>query len=449
MLVELCKYKKIKNTYNKKGFYMNAAELKAKITEGGIDGVLAEGLAVPADKIEYQRARYAKAVDEFEKLYGDGELSLYSVGGRSEISGNHTDHNYGKVIAGSVNLDILAVVKPTDDGVIRIKSEGFPEDIVPASAAEAPDSSKFFKSEAIIAGMERAFLNAGYKVGGYSAYTTSNVLKGSGISSSAAFEVMVGNILNYLYNDGKVSNVEIAKMAQFAENEFFGKPCGLMDQTACAVGGFITIDFEDPKAPVIEKLDFDLAKNGYNLCIVNTGGNHADLNDDYASVPAEMKAVAAQLGVPVLRKTSREELIKNIKKIREECGDRAVMRAFHFFAENERVEAQVNALRNGDIEGFKAGVMASGNSSFKYLQNVYTTKNVSEQGLSLALCMTEQYLGGTGAVWRVHGGGFAGTIQAFVPVELTDGYREFMESVFGKGECHILSIRKNGACKIC
>jgi len=428
---------------------MNAAELKAKIANGGIDDVLKDGLSVPAAKIECQRARYAKAVGEFEALYGDGDISLYSVGGRSEISGNHTDHNFGKVIAASVNLDILAVVKPTDDGVIRIKSEGFPEDVVPASAADAPDSSKFFKSEAIIAGMERAFLNAGYKVGGFSAYTTSNVLKGSGISSSAAFEVMVGNILNYLYNDGAVSNVDIAKMAQFAENEFFGKPCGLMDQTACAVGGFITIDFEDPKNPIIEKMDFDLAKNGYSLCIVNTGGNHADLNDDYASVPAEMKAVAAELGVPVLRKTDREALIRNICAIREKCGDRAIMRAFHFFAENERVAAQVEALRKGDIEGFKAGVMASGNSSFKYLQNVYTTKNVGEQGLSLALCLTEQYLTGTGAAWRVHGGGFAGTIQAFVPADLTEGYRAHMDSVFGEGACHILSVRKNGACKIC
>ncbi len=428
---------------------MNAQELKTKIANGGIDDILKDGLAVPAAKIEGQRARYAKAVDEFTALYGDGDITLYSVGGRSEISGNHTDHNFGRVIAASVNLDILAVVKPTDDGVIRIKSEGFPEDVVPACAADAPNPDKFFKSEAIIAGMERAFLNAGYKVGGFTAYTTSNVLKGSGISSSAAFEVMVGNILNYLYNDGAVSNVEIAKMAQFAENEFFGKPCGLMDQTACAVGGFITIDFEDPKNPVIEKMDFDLSKNGYSLCIVNTGGNHADLNDDYASVPAEMKAVAAALGVPVLRKTDREPLIKNIKTIRESCGDRALMRAFHFFAENERVAAQVESLRAGDMEGFKAGVMASGNSSFKYLQNVYTTKNVGEQGLSLALCLTEQYLTGTGAAWRVHGGGFAGTIQAFVPADLTEGYREYMDSVFGEGACHILSVRKNGACKIC
>ena len=341
---------------------MTAIELKKLINDGGIDSTLADGLAVPADKLPLQRERYTKAVGEFESLYGDGDISLYSVGGRSEISGNHTDHNYGRVIAASVNLDILAVVKKTDDGIIRIKSEGFPEDVVEPSAVEAPDESKFFTSAAIIAGMEKAFLDAGYKIGGFDAYTTSNVLKGSGISSSAAFEVMVGNILNYLYNDGKVSNVEIAKMAQFAENKYFGKPCGLMDQTACAVGGFITIDFETPSAPVIEKMDFDLTAHGYRLCIVNTGGNHADLNEDYASVPAEMKKVAAKLGAPVLRQTSREALTSLLcsdKSAREELGDRAIMRAYHFFDENDRVVAQVEALRNGDIEGFKAGVTSS------------------------------------------------------------------------------------------
>lgn len=434
---------------------MTVSELKKTICGGGIDSALTEGLSVPAADVPAQRERYSKAADEFEKIYGDGDVSLYSVGGRSEISGNHTDHNHGRVIAASVNLDILAVVKKTDDGIIRVKSEGFPEDVVMPSAVEAPDEAKYFKSEAIIAGMEKAFLNAGYKIGGFDAYTTSNVLKGSGISSSAAFEVMIGNILSHLYNDGKVDNVEIAKMAQYSENVYFGKPCGLMDQTACAVGGFITIDFADPKNPVIEKMDFDLTAAGYSLCIVNTGGNHADLNADYASVPAEMKGIAHELGTEVLRDTSREALIAALAdgSLREKMGDRAIMRAFHFFAENERVAAQVEALRAGDIEGFKAGVTASGNSSFKFLQNVYTTKNIGEQGLSLALCLTEQFLGthtydGRKGVCRVHGGGFAGTIQAFVPNELTGEYAEFMDSVFGRGACHILSVRKNGACRI-
>ena len=425
----------------------NIAAWKAQFTAGELDAVLTDALSVSAANVPAQRVRYAAALDAFEAKYGDGDISLYSVGGRSEISGNHTDHNHGRVIAASVNLDILAVAKATDNGVIRIQSEGFPEDIVAPAAIDAPNEDLFFTSASIIAGMEKAFLNAGYKVGGFDAYTTSNVLKGSGISSSAAFEVMVGNILNHLYNDGKVSNVEIAKMAQFAENKYFGKPCGLMDQTACAVGGFITIDFADPAAPVIEKMDFDLGKAGYALCIVNTGGNHADLNEDYASVPAEMKAVAAVLGVPVLRETDEETLIANIAKVREACGDRALMRAMHFFAENKRVAAQVEALRAGDMEAFKAGVTASGNSSFKYLQNVYTTKNVAEQGLSLALCLTEDFLAGTGAVYRVHGGGFAGTIQAFVPVEKAAEYEAYMDSIFGEHACHLLSVRRDGAMK--
>ena len=431
---------------------MTAAELKKTILAGGIDAALTEGLSVSPEAVPAQRERYARATDAFLAKYGDGDLSLYSVGGRSEISGNHTDHNHGRVIAASVNLDILAVAKPTDDGVIRIQSEGFPEDVVDPSKIAAPDEADFFTSAAIIAGMEKAFLNAGYKIGGFDAYTTSNVLKGSGISSSAAFEVMVGNILNHLYNGGAVSNVEIAKMSQFAENVYFGKPCGLMDQTACAVGGFITIDFKDPSSPVIEKLDFDLTAAGYRLCIVNTGGNHANLNADYASVPAEMKAVAKELGVSVLRESSKEALDELLachgKYLRTYLGDRAILRAYHFFAENERVAAQVEALKAGDIEGFKAGVTASGNSSFKFLQNVYTTINVEEQGLSLALCLTEDFLRGTGGVCRVHGGGFAGTIQAFVPSGLTAAYREKMDAVFGAGACHILSVRKNGACRI-
>lgn len=423
--------------------------LRDTITSGGIDDSLRSALAVPEARILSERERYADALAAFGALYGtDGEISLYSVGGRSEISGNHTDHNHGRVIAASVNLDILAFARPTGDGVVSVKSAGFPEDVVAPAAIEKPDEKLYFTSASIIAGMQKAFLNAGYKVGGFQAYTTSNVLKGSGVSSSAAFEVMIGNILNYLYNDGKVSNVEIAKMAQFAENQYFGKPCGLMDQTACAVGGFITIDFADPATPVIEKMDFDLTAAGYSLCIVNTGGNHADLNEDYASVPAEMKAVAKELGVSVLRETTEDAVLANIRTLREKVGDRAIMRALHFFNENRRVAAQVEALRAGDIEAFKAGVTASGNSSFKYLQNVYTNKNIAEQGLSLALCLTEDFLSGTGAVSRVHGGGFAGTIQAFVPVDKTADYAAKMDAVFGEHACHILSVRPSGACRI-
>jgi galactokinase len=292
------------------------------------------------------------------------------------------------------------------------------------------------------------FTNNGYAVGGFDAYTTSNVLKGSGISSSAAFEDMIGNILSHVYNDGKVDNVEIAKIAQWAENKFFGKPCGLMDQVACAVGGIVAIDFNDTKNPVITPVDFDITGAGYNLCIVNTGGNHADLTDDYASVPAEMKAIAAHFGKEVLRDTDEDEVIASIPVLREKYGDRAIMRALHFFDENRRVAKQKSALLEGDIDSFFENVKASGRSSFCYLQNVYTNKNLTEQGLSLALCLAERILGGKKAAWRVHGGGFAGTIQAFVPTASVLEFKTAMDACFGKDACIVLNIRPVGATRI-
>ena len=401
-----------------------------------------------AENLEAQRKRYLDAVNEFYNIYGDCEASIFSVPGRSELSGNHTDHNHGKVMAGSINLDIIAVATKTDDSVIRIKSQGFPEDVVDIKTYKTPNELDFFKSSALIAGMSRAFENAGAKTGGYAAYTTSNVFKGSGLSSSAAFEVMVGNILNYFYNDGKVDNVEIAKMAQYSENVFFGKPCGLMDQMACAVGGFVYIDFEDTKNPVIEKIPFDLSGAGYALCIVNTGGNHADLNDDYASVPYEMKSVAKYFGKEYLRQLDKKTVLENVEALRKECGDRAILRAIHFFNENERVTTQASALKNGDVLGFLDYVIKSGNSSFMYLQNVFTTKNVSEQGLSLALAITDSVLAGKGCAYRVHGGGFAGTIQAFVKTELVEEYRSAIDSAFGAGACHVLRIRPDGAIRV-
>ena len=422
---------------------MNSAELKKFICEGGLDGVIAADLALDVEKT---KAKYISAIESFEELYGEGrEVHIYSVGGRTEVSGNHTDHNLGKVLAAAVNLELLCIASKRDDGVVRIKSEGFDEDVVEPEAAKAPDEGKFFTSAAIIAGMENAFVRDGYNVGGFDAYTTSAVLKGSGLSSSAAFEVMVGNVLNHMYNDGKVDNARIAMMAQYAENVFFGKPCGLMDQTACAVGGFISIDFEEVGNPRINKIDFDLTSAGYSLCIVNTGGNHADLNEDYASVPAEMKAVAALLGKKVLRECTAEEVLANAKAIRDAAGDRALMRAFHFLSENERVDAISAALCAGDLDGFLSGITASGNSSFKYLQNVYTTKNVSEQGISLALCLTERFLCGKRAACRVHGGGFAGTIQVFIPTPDAAEYKKYIEGVFGEGSCHLLSVRGAGA----
>ena len=425
---------------------MKTTELLSYVKNGKMDERLAD--VYGSENVSSQRERYVESISAFSEIYGEREVSLFSVAGRSEISGNHTDHNHGKVLAGSINLDIIAVASKTDDGVIRIKSKGFDEDSVDIKSYTSPSESDFFKSSALIAGMAKAFTNNGLNIGGYVAYTTSNVFKGSGLSSSAAFEDMVGNILNYFYNDGKVDNVEIAKMAQFSENVFFGKPCGLMDQVACAVGGFVAIDFKDPTAPIIEKIDFDLSGAGYSLCIVNTGGNHADLNDDYASVPFEMKSVAKYYGYDYLREMNMDILLSDVKGLREKCGDRAILRAIHFFNENKRVEKQAAALKNKDINTFFEYVLKSGNSSFTYLQNVFTTKNVSEQGLSLALAITDTSLSGCGAAWRVHGGGFAGTIQAFVPNGEVKEYKEKIDACFGEGACHILRIRPYGAIKV-
>lgn len=425
---------------------MKTTELLNSIKSGALDSRLAD--IYGEENVEGQRERYIGALDDFYSMYGEREVSLFSVPGRSEISGNHTDHNHGKVLAGSINLDIIAVASKTDDSEIRVKSRGFDEDCVDISTYTSPNKDDYFKSSALIAGMARAFTNNDLKTGGYVAYTTSNVFKGSGLSSSAAFEVMIGNILNYFYNNGEVDNVEIAKMAQFAENKFFGKPCGLMDQVACAVGGFVAIDFENPQEPEIQKIAFDLSSAGYSLCIVNTGGNHADLNEDYASVPSEMKSVAAHYGYAFLRQMDMKTLMSDIKSLRQSVGDRAVLRAIHFFNENERVEAQTSALLKKDIDTFFDYVLRSGRSSFMYLQNVFTTKNVFEQGLSLAICLTDNALRGKGGAFRVHGGGFAGTIQAFVPHKEVEAYRQIIDTTFGDGACHVLRIRKYGAIKV-
>ena len=426
---------------------MNNLQLIKEINNGSLDEKLT--LLYGKKNVISARERYIKAINEFTALYGDGrELGIYTVAGRSELSGNHTDHNHGCVVAASISLDIIAIASATDDGIVRVKSEGFPEDIVDINAYNAPVESKFGTSESIIAGMCAGFRKNGHKTGGFVAYTTSSVLKGSGLSSSAACEDMIGTIESHLYNDGRVDNVEIAKLAQYSENVFFGKPCGLMDQVACAYGGAVAIDFRDTKNPIITSIPFDFTGAGYNLCIVSTGGNHADLTDDYASVPAEMKAVAAYFGKEVLRDTDEDKVIAHIPALREKFGDRAILRALHFFDENKRVEAQKNALLSGDIDTFFENVKASGRSSFCYLQNVYTTKNVTEQGLSLALCLAEKLLSGKRAAWRVHGGGFAGTIQAFIKTEDVPEFKTLMDSCFGEGACMVLNIRPVGAARV-
>ena len=399
---------------------------------------------------EAQKERIIDAIDAFEELFGeDREVYLLSVPGRSEILGNHTDHNRGKVLAGAIDKDIIAVVSKNGTDKVNLKSEGYEKDCVDLSLVKDKNAYPKYSSSSLVLGIAAGFMNSGYTACGFDGYATSDVLRGSGISSSAAFEVMIGNIFNHLFNDGKVPNTEIAKISQYAENEYFGKPCGLMDQMACAVGGFVYMDFVDSKSPEIEPIEFSLADAGYALCIVNTGGNHADLNEDYASVPMEMKRVAAILGKEVLREVTEAEVVAKMADLRAVAGDRALLRAVHFIRENKRVESAKAALINKDINSFFENVTASGKSSFEFLQNVYTTKNVKEQGLSLALLLTEGFfLEGNEGATRVHGGGFAGTIQAYVKKESADAYTSLMETVFGKGSVMRLNVRPLGACRL-
>ena len=416
-----------------------------KIENGGYDAQLAR--LYGAEHLDAQRARYLAAAKGFLTTFGDGEgeLMLFSAPGRTEIGGNHTDHNHGRVIAGSVDLDVIAVVRPAD-GSVRVQSEGYPMDTVSLDAL-APVEKEKNHSASLIRGTAARFAELGHKIGGFDAYTTSNVLKGSGLSSSAAFEVLIGVIMSHLYNGGSIDPVEIAQTAQYAENVFFGKPCGLMDQMASSVGNAITIDFKDPAKPIIRRIDFDFDKTGHALCIVDVGGNHADLTHEYAAIPGEMKAVAASLGVSVLRETDMPTLMAHLPALRQQHGDRAVLRAIHFLRENERVARQVEALERGDFEAFKRMVIESGRSSFEYLQNVYAACNVREQGMSIALALAEGILSGCGA-WRVHGGGFGGTTANFVPTEKLAEFCSAIEGVFGKGSCHVLRIRPYGGVRV-
>ncbi len=423
---------------------MLANELRKLLKVGAL-----EKYSALYSNVAKQTDRLLMAIDSFEERFGQGrDIMLFSVSGRSEISGNHTDHNRGKVLAGAIDRDIIAVAAKNGDGEINFHSEGYSPDKIELNKIDSADNFEDFTSSALIAGLAKGFVNSGYEIGGFDAYSNTEVLKGSGISSSAAFEVMIGNILNHLYNGGKVDNKEIAKLSQYSENVYFGKPSGLMDQMACAVGGFVYIDFANAEAPEVEPIAFSLKDAGYSLCVVNTGGNHADLNEDYASVPAEMKAVARALGKEVLSGTSEKEIFDNIITLREDCGDRAVLRALHFVRENKRVEKVKAALLSEDIPEFLKAVCESGRSSFEYLQNVYTNKNVSEQGLSLALALTDGFLEGTDSAFRVHGGGFAGTIQVFIKTDRLSEYMEYIDSCFGKGAAQAFNIRPLGAVRL-
>jgi galactokinase len=396
--------------------------------------------------LDYQEKRYVAAIEKYESLFGEGDVEIYSAPGRSEVGGNHTDHQFGCVLATSINLDAIAIVG-ANEGSIRLLSEGFDEMIEVSLDDLAINPDEEGTTISLIRGMAAKLQEAGYQIGGFTAYITSDVLMGAGLSSSAAFETIIGTILSGLYNDMEVSPVFIAQAGQYAENVYFGKPCGLMDQMACSVGGLINIDFADPAEPVMRKVEVEFEDYHHSLCIVDTKGSHADLTDEYAAVPAEMKAVAEKLGKPVLRQIDVEEFYKNIPKLRDELGDRAVLRAIHFLNENERVGKQVAALNEGRFTDFLQLVKESGNSSFKYLQNVYTSKDVQNQAMSIGLAVAETVLGDHG-VSRVHGGGFAGTIQIFVENDFVPEIKAAMDGVFGEGSCHVLKVRKYGGMKV-
>ena len=423
-------------------------QLKKQIQEGVYDAAFSALYGSEPATLAAQRERYSTLVDRFAEEYGaDREVRLYSAPGRTEIGGNHTDHNNGVVMAAAVNLDVVAVVSPNEDNVVRVKSYGFDKiDDVDLSIL-TPQKREMEHSAGLIRGVAAGFVEAGGKVGGFDAYTTSDVLRGSGLSSSAAFEVCMGAIFRGEYNDNdmeKFSQVKIAQIGQYAENVFFGKPCGLMDQTACAVGSAITIDFKDPANPVVGTAKFDLATHNFALCISDTKGSHADLTDDYAAIRREMESVAEQFGKPVLREVDEQEFLKAIPSLRSKVGDRAVVRAIHFYNDCRRAADLCAAIRDDRFEEFLQLVIEGGHSSFEFNQNAYSLKNPQEQGVPLALAISQKVLKGRGA-WRLQGGGFAGTIQAFVPVDLLEEYRAAIDALFGEGSCHVLSVRNYGA----
>lgn len=418
-----------------------------KIGDGNIS-LFGELYGTDKEILKNQAERYAALLNDFQKTFGTDDVQLYSSPGRTEIGGNHTDHNHGRVLAGAVNLDNIAVAAPNGGNLIRIKSVGYPEFQVDISDL-AINESLFYTSGSLVKGICAKMKENGYKTGGFDACIDGRVPKGSGLSSSASFEVLIGAIINELFNENKMSAVENAIIGQWAENNYFGKPCGLMDQTACSVGGLITIDFKDPANPVVKEIDFDFVSTGFSLVITAVGGGHDDAASqaEYASLPTEMKSVAAVLGAKVLREVTLEQIVEKIPEIRKKTGDRAILRAYHFQKDNQRVVDQVAALENNDFKAFLDLVVESGYSSFMYNQNIFDVVHKDEQVVSLALALSEMVLKGKGA-WRVHGGGFGGTIQAFVPQENLDEYVETLEHVYGRGSCHKLFIRSKGAVKL-
>lgn len=424
---------------------MNTSQILEVLENDELDNKLID-LYVDTEQLEYQKNRYIDAVKKFELYYGSSDIGIFSAPGRSEIGGNHTDHQHGRVLACAINQDAIGIVKKVEKEEIRVISDDAEEIVVDMTKLEIIEEEKG-TTLALMKGVLAGFLERGYQIGGFHAYISSDVLIGSGVSSSAAFETLIGTILSGLYNKMEISPIEIAMIGQFAENVYFGKPCGLMDQMACSIGSLVYIDFKNLEKPVVEKVAFDLEKYGYSLCITDTKGSHADLTDEYAAVPEEMKQVAKYFGKEVLAEISLQELLDNIVEVRSVLSDRCLLRALHFFSENDRVTLEVKALKEENMDAFLQHVKASGDSSYKFLQNVYSSKDVNQQNVSVALALSETVLEGKG-VCRVHGGGFAGTIQAFVKNEAVKTYQNYMNKTFGEGACNVLKIRQYGGVQV-
>ncbi len=422
---------------------MKIQETLQLLESGKSDALMAE--LYGKNHVEENISRYQELVKGYENLFGDQDVLLFTSPGRTEISGNHTDHNHGKVLAGSINLDCVGVAAKNDSKKVRIVSETYHQDFT-IDLEDLTPSPKKAGTVDLTKGLLKGFLEAGHAIGGFNAYITSNVISAAGVSSSASYEMLLCAMINTFFNEGKLDAVDYAHIGKYSENHYWDKASGLLDQMACAVGGLITIDFKNPAVPVVEKISFDFAGAGHSLIIVQTGKGHADLSADYSSVPNEMKKVAEFFRKEVLADVEEADVIARINEVREFAGDRSVMRAFHFFEENKKVEAEVAALKAGDFHAFLENITASGNSSWKWLQNCYTTASVQEQGISIALALTEMFIADKkkGAC-RIHGGGFAGVIMAMLPNELVDEYISYIEKAMGEGSAYRMSIRSYGA----
>ncbi|HEX3047549.1 MAG TPA: galactokinase family protein [Bacillota bacterium] len=426
----------------------NYQKTLALIAEKNFQKLLSILYGNEASIISNQTERFRNLVSQYLKYFPDGDLQLFSAAGRTEIGGNHTDHNRGKVLAGSITLDSIATASKTSGKEIVIYSEGYPEPFrINLDQLDHIEGEK--GTIPLLKGIAKGFLEFGCRIGGFNAYITSNVANGSGLSSSASIEMLIGSILNTFYNNGEIDKVQLSRIGQFAENKYWGKPSGLLDQMTCAVGGLISIDFQNPEKPVIQKVDFDFAAQNYSIVIVNTGTHHADLTDEYASIPNEMRSVAEFFGAKQCREISYEHLLNQMTPLRQKVGDRAVLRAMHFFAENRRVDEQVDALKKNDFQRFLQLIQESGNSSWKWLQNCYVTWAPKEQGVPLTLAITENFITeNKKGVCRVHGGGFAGVIQVFLPNELIPGYVSLIDKALGKNLTNIINIRPHGTIHI-